>query len=265
MHHNMYNIYTPTWLQDQGVIVISVVMYRLIFLHQLLQWLFVSFSFFIKLFISILLILITMFSIPAPNIKLDKPGLDSIYSMAFCWKEHGEINFGGLMEKFNNNYKQFMLVDIFKALYSDESTCTHIKVDTYDTVNEWYSTEVVNQSIHTVESLEAFFAFEIVQKVPFHFMYKDEGEDYDSKKLAEFLHYFWSKKRNIKHKNWEKFYLGKTKQYEILFKDTLYLFPLIMRYQWAWLDENQFWSIWRISVTLNAGRLWWYCSFCYRI
>ena len=38
-----------------------------------------------------------MSAISALDIKLDKPDIYGIYSLAFCWKKHDESGFEGLM------------------------------------------------------------------------------------------------------------------------------------------------------------------------
>lgn len=55
--------------------------------------------------------------------------------------------------------KQYFPEDIFKTIYKDITTRTHITADALETLNDWYCNEIVNQSIHDPTSLEGIAAF----------------------------------------------------------------------------------------------------------
>lgn len=91
---------------------------------------------FVNLFTSILLVLLITMAIA--NHKLTKSGAVGIYSFHYWFKDHGNQEFDGFKQVFNNHYRVYMEEDVFNTIYVDPATKEYIKKDAVQIVNDWY-------------------------------------------------------------------------------------------------------------------------------
>ena len=90
---------------------------------------------------------------------------------------------------------------------------TQIKEDAYDTLNDWYSKKIINQSIHDPVLADSIALLDKIKNIPLLFMWRtdDYGEVNNSKDIAKFLDYMWNENNlTTKVRQWGKFFTDKT-------------------------------------------------------
>ena len=161
---------------------------------------------FTKIYTAVILLSFIMAD-PNNDIALAKPGMDGIRSFTFRFiPDHSEREFDFMAVKMNRFFSRCdMPVDDFNGIFRDETTRTHIKEDSYDTLNNWYSNEIMRRSVNDPATAEGQILLDNIKKIPLYYMYKTE--DYaivtNSDDIAECLDYYWSENNlSPQVKNW---------------------------------------------------------------
>ena len=184
---------------------------------------------FTKIYTAVILLSFIMAD-PNNDIELNKTGMDGIKSFTCRFiPEHGEEEFKFMPIRLNRFYSRCdMPVPDFNGIFRDATTRTHIKEDAYDTINNWFSNEILRRSINDPISPEGQTLLDNIKKIPLYYMYKTEdyGIINDSKDIAECLDFYWNENNLcVQVKNWGYFTPVKTNRHGVIFKDTSCVYP----------------------------------------
>ena len=164
------------------------------------------------------------------DIPLQKPGMDSVFSVSFRFTmENSDKEFSHIPQKMNRFFSKCdMSEDQFNNIFQDPATRTHIKTNSFDTMNNWYSNKILDHSVNDPTSPVGLALLKKIKKIPLYYMYKTEDYEFigDSNDIAECLDYYWSEVNLCPPvKNWGHFFPDKAQQLVVIFKDTPCIFP----------------------------------------